>query len=52
MEKFFFGCLHCGRATGCRGEIAEGLLILELANTTQARKVESALRVGLPFLPG
>ena len=46
MEEFSFGCLHCRRATGCRGEITEGLLILELANAAQARKVESALRVG------
>lgn len=46
MEKLSFGYLRCGYATGCGGEAAAELFIRRIANAAQARKVESALRVG------
>ena len=46
MEKLSSGCLCCGCATGCGGETAAQLYLWRLANAAQARKVESALRVG------
>ena len=46
MEKLAFGCLCCGYATGCGGEAVAEPSIWRLTNAAQARKVESALRVG------
>ncbi len=46
MEELSFGYFRCGYATGCGGEAAAELFIWRLADAAQARKVESALRVG------
>ena len=46
MEELSFGYFRRGYATGCGGEAAADRFIWRLADAAQARKVESALRVG------
>ena len=46
MEKLSTRYLRRGCATGCGGDAIDQLYIRRLANAAQARKVESALRIG------
>ena len=46
MEELSTRYLRRGCATGCGGDVIDQLYIWRLANAAQARKVESALRVG------